>query len=296
MADYKLLPYLRMRDQFRRRDNFPLLPSLPWESAWALINMRNDYSRDLLVEFHRHLRHRRHPTFDLQPLQYYIDQLAPPAGLDGPAAATKEHLNIVLALSYAETPNQPGPMLAGGIIFEYFESVNCALITHAYVLPSKRNRKALLERLLAEVARTVDVIATGLGHLAGASAILMTVHPVSAQPAPNQLPAEAAASMDLAAHHATLCDLNLRLLDLDLLLPPMMSFAAPVRGGTRRLRTRPAHLVLIAAAPSNLVRSDVGSKRRPRSCRRRRRAAGCARSRCPASPAARPCPCCSPSW
>ena len=226
LDDYKLLAYQRMRDQFRRRENVPLLPSLPWESAWALIDLRNDYSRDLLVEFHRHLRRRPRPTFELQPLEYYIDTLAPPWGADGPASTANEGLHVVLALSYAESPAQPAPMLAGGIIFEYFDSVNCAVITHLYVLPSKRNRKALLTRLLEEVVRTVDIAATGLGHLAGASAIFMAVHPISATAPPDLLPADAAATLDLAAHHATLCDLNLRLLDLDFILPPMASFAA----------------------------------------------------------------------
>ena len=226
LPDHRLLPYLRIRDQLRRREHVPLLTSLPWESAWALINLRNDYSRDLLAEFHRALRQRRHPTSELQPLQYYIDTLAPPWGADGPVSTAREGLHVVLALSYAESPSQPGPQLAGGVMFEYFDSVNCALITHAHVLPSKRNRQALLARLLEEVARTVDVAATSLGHLAGASAVFMAVHPVSAPLPADVLPAEAAAAYDIAAHHGTLADLGLRLLDLDFVLPPLARTAA----------------------------------------------------------------------
>jgi hypothetical protein len=245
LLDHRLLPYQRMRDQFRRREHVPLLRALPWESAWALIDLRNDYAPDLLAEFHRHLRRRAHPTFELPPLAYYEATLAPPDGADGPVSTTRAGLHVVLALSYAESPAQPAPQLAGGVVFEYFDHVNCAVVTHLYVLPSRRDRRALLGRLLEEVARTVDSVAVGHGHLAGASAVFMTVHPTSVG---GSTPEPTDPNTDLAAHHPTLCELGLRLLDVDMVLPPLRSFttAAPVLlARAKRDRSKEWHTALI---------------------------------------------------
>jgi len=82
--------------------------------------MRTDYSADMLQEFHKVLVKRKYPTFDVQPLQYYANIFSPhDNGQDDMTYLSTEGIHCILAISYSES--HPGPVVAGGAVFEYFQ-------------------------------------------------------------------------------------------------------------------------------------------------------------------------------
>jgi len=148
------------------------------------------------------------------------------------------HVLVALKWPFNYKPNSSstGPIIAGGIVFEYHIDQNCGLITYFLVSsadPSSQDTQDLENSLLHSALDILDYNAKRRGNLAGCNIILLEAYlnsPLSRRASSYFL----TNAMDVTTHHERLHDMGFRLLSFQYVMPP---FSPLHRKSTRFMLT-----------------------------------------------------------
>jgi len=168
-------------EQLEFRDKIPLL-GLPWGGGkpWLLIDLWEDYDEDLLLRFYNEFMvpHAKGFEEELESLENWKYSLT-----QEDSDEEDRTLHVLLALSapagfYANNSAQ-NVQLLGGMVYEYYASTNCALITYTLTKCDEsnplHNSKSLERDLLRRALLQLEQNAVERGHIAGANAIFSEV-------------------------------------------------------------------------------------------------------------------------
>eukprot|EP01113_Clastostelium_recurvatum_P024616 TRINITY_DN2938_c0_g1_i1.p1 TRINITY_DN2938_c0_g1~~TRINITY_DN2938_c0_g1_i1.p1 ORF type:complete len:1669 (+),score=425.84 TRINITY_DN2938_c0_g1_i1:1354-6360(+) len=208
--------YHRMVEQIELREKIPLL-DLPWVGGkpWTLVDLWEDYDEDLLMRFYKELMIPNFPIkHELEPYETLLQALSDESREDPDIS----DLHVVLALRWPSDnismlATNKGPIIEGGIIFEYFPSNNCGLLTYLTVHKNFKGQgldKALVETALEVLNQNAKVA----GYLPGCNAIFLEVS--SAEKATLQQDIA-----DVRTRHAIYHEIGFRLLEFEYVSPPL---------------------------------------------------------------------------
>eukprot|EP01100_Stratorugosa_tubuloviscum_P002031 TRINITY_DN1465_c0_g1_i6.p1 TRINITY_DN1465_c0_g1~~TRINITY_DN1465_c0_g1_i6.p1 ORF type:complete len:817 (+),score=178.59 TRINITY_DN1465_c0_g1_i6:161-2611(+) len=181
--------FLLMVEQLQLRDKIPLL-GLPWGGGkpWQLVDLYDDYDEDLLVDFHQKfiVPYARAIEEELEPIENWKQALK---------ADDYRDLHVILALNFEETdhveslinlsnssdeikknlPTEVIMNIVGGLVYEYYEKTNCAMISYMLVDQNQPQKKLLELDLLQQALVFLEQNAIAKGNIAGANAIFSEV-------------------------------------------------------------------------------------------------------------------------
>lgn len=178
--DYKKDPHFKnMMDLSTRRESIPLL-DLPWTRPWSLVDLWEDFDAQLLYKFYQNSYATQFPDrADREPLSVWL-QLLSDASRD---SLSIEDFHVLLAIEYpilvgssAATMKTTTTNILGGLIFTYYPSTSCGLLSYM-TLPSTdaSTRELMAKSLLDEAAVNLHENAALRGHIAGCNAIFMEI-------------------------------------------------------------------------------------------------------------------------
>jgi len=198
----QLVPYRRMVDQVRRREQVPIIVDLPWDTPSLVISLRDDFEPELLEQFLRRFAY----TPGVHALA--ADELTGGLALAEATEAWRRTLDnddapvhLLLAVRYHQQTAQP--LVEGGLVARYLPSINCGLVS-ALRLTRTGQQQQLASVLLEAGQERLAVEATAAGHIAGCQAIfveavLPTLLDDATPPARPALPTTAAATTATAS-------------------------------------------------------------------------------------------------
>lgn len=206
--------YKRMMDQLRRRNNINLL-DLPWERPFTIVDLRESFDLELLVQFYEDVLspHYASRKEELDPLENWIGQFPP---YDQQNNQDDVLFHVALALKYSEDEEENSkPMIVGGLAFEYYTKNNCGFL--AYLIVPVGDRGERMARALIDYAvETITYEAKSRGHLSGCNVIFMETS--------SDVPVQKIQTQELADfthQHSVLERMGWKLLDFDYIQPPL---------------------------------------------------------------------------
>jgi GNAT superfamily N-acetyltransferase len=199
-------PDFRMSiDQIELREKIPLL-DLPWGDGkdWTVVDLWEDYDEDLLDAFYRKYMTTQFGTSDeIEPLENWHKALST-EGRDDPNICDL-HVLLSLLLSGEHKGHKGHKYIVGGLVFEYYPTTNCALVTYV-VVNEQYSNKGIGTDLLRRAITILDQNAKTKGHISGCNAIFLEVKFVQ--------------SASESVSHQFLFNKGFRLLDFEYYQPP----------------------------------------------------------------------------
>eukprot|EP01132_Coremiostelium_polycephalum_P009208 gene9208-11284_t len=214
--------YQRMIEQVEYREKIPLL-DLPWGAThgWTLVDLWDDYDEDLLVRFYNELMLPNFPMKnELEPITNFLNALS-----DERRNTYNPHLSelhVLLALRWPNDSSDLQPTIGAGIIFEYYSSTNCGLLSYLVVHRSSRGQ-GLAGTLVERAVELLDKHAKTRGQLAGCNAIFLETN--SAEKVTIQQDV-----MDPRMRHTIYHKMGFRLINFEYIMPPLFEGYEKLKG------------------------------------------------------------------
>jgi hypothetical protein len=167
---YEDVDYKRMMDQLGRREKIFLL-ELPWERPFTLVDMKEQLDLELLVGFYQDMviGNSNGRIDEIDTLESWLNRLSK-------YTDTKNDFHLVLALKYSQDAHEHSkPIVVGGLVFEYYHSENCGLLTYLQVPHERERGQRMAQALIDYAIETLDMDARLHGNLAGCNVLFMEI-------------------------------------------------------------------------------------------------------------------------